>query len=164
MRKNNGSKNKIIWSILIALLLLIFVFFRGAMRPYESNEQKAALLAEKYAHITKKTNYFEFQREGRSYRTVEGNNKQGEKLYAIISGNNKRINVYAANKGISAKQARALIVSNRKPKKVLNVALGMDSAKKHPVWKVTYLNQKGNLCYSLLTFKNGAVIKEIQNL
>lgn len=164
MRKNKHSKMKYFWLLLLALLLLIIVFFRGATGPYEQNEQKATALAEKYAHITKKTNYFEFRRPKQTYHTVEGNNKQGDKLYAVVAGNNRRINIYAANKGITAKQARALIQSKRKPKKILNVALGMDSARKHPVWEVTYLNQRGNLCYSLLTFKDGTVIREIQNL
>ena len=48
------------------------------------------------------------------------------------------------------------------PKKVLNIGLGI--RKSEPVWEVTYLNQKGNLCYDLIRFKNGTMVQSIQNL
>lgn len=164
MRKKNGHKKTIFWLILLVLVFLVVVYFRGALGPRQQNEQQATALAEKYAHITKKTDYYEYQRENSSYHTIVGQNKQGEKLYAVVSNNNRKINVLSADKGISAKQAQDAVVSKRKPKKVLNVALGMDKKGKKPLWEVTYLNQKGNLCYTLLSFKDGVVTKEIQNL
>lgn len=164
MKKSHDGHKKYWWSILLVLVVLIFIFFRGALAPRRQNEQKATLLAEKYAHITKKVNYYEYRREGKEYHTVEGTNKQGEKVYAVISSNNRKINVFAASRGRSAKQVIQLIKRQKRPHKILHLALGMNKHGKTPVWEVTYLNQAGNLCYAIVSFKSGTIIKEIQNL
>lgn len=164
MNKNHRRKYKIWWTVVLVIVLALVVFFRGAFGPRQENEQKAVAVAEKYAHLSHKSNYYEFSRAGKEYHTVEGTNRTGEKIYAIVSANNRRINVFAANKGLTAKQFSAQIVQQRKPKRILHVALGMDQQGKQPVWEVTYLNQSGNLCYSLVEFKTGTVTKEIQNL
>ena len=45
---------------------------------------------------------------------------------------------------------------------ITNVGMGMKG--KTPVWEVTYLNAYGNLCYDIIAFKNGDIIKTIQNI
>ncbi len=165
MRKENGQFRKtIFWGPFLLVILLVFLFFHGAFAPYQQNERRSEALAEKYAHINRKIAYYEYSRDGKNYNTIKGSTKQGEKLYAIISGNGKKINVIAANSGISANKAQNFVLETRKAKRVLHVALGMQSNGKRPVWEVTYLNQNDQLCYSLLSFKNGSVIQEIQNL
>ena len=74
----------------------------------------------------------------------------------------KKINIYGQEDGISAETAKKAVRKRQEVKKITNVGMGMKG--KTPVWEVTYLNAYGNLCYDIIAFKNGDIIKTIQNI
>ena len=76
--------------------------------------------------------------------------------------NGKKINIYGQEDGISAETAKKAVRKRQDVKKITNVGMGMKG--KTPVWEVTYLNAYGNLCYDIIAFKNGDIIKTIQNI
>lgn len=165
MRENNGRIKKwTLWTLLLAFLLVIGAYFYGTFLPHTQNRQQVTALAQKYAHLTKVNKYYEFSYDGQNYQSVLGSNRQGKKIYAIVADNKRKINVYSSSKVISARTAIDYVKSKRQPKKILKAVPGLIDHGKRPVWEVTYLNQEGNLCYTLMSLKNGTVIKEIRNL
>ena len=75
---------------------------------------------------------------------------------------NGSVRIVKQSKGLTKQQALAQVKSNEHPKKVLKAVPGIFNDK--VVWEVTYLNQKGNLCYDLINFKTGSFVQQINNL
>ncbi len=97
-------------------------------------KKQATQLAQQYAGLKEETAFYHYNRN-HTYYTVAGTNDKKQKIYAIVAQNGKKIN---------------------------HTALGMHKNK--PVWEISYLNSYGNLCYDLLDFKTGKVVKTIQNI
>ena len=93
---------------------------------------------------------------------MAGTNDKKQKIYAIVAQNGKKINVYRQNEGISEASAKKITQQTGNVKKITHTALGMHKNK--PVWEISYLNSYGNLCYDLLDFKTGKIVKTIQNI
>ncbi|MCP0887710.1 DUF5590 domain-containing protein [Ligilactobacillus sp. WILCCON 0076] len=162
------KKARFSWKQLIIVLCIILVgygcwySYHKAQEPLVAAKKEAYTLADKYANLKTHTAFYWYNRE-KTYYTVAGKNNKNEAVYVIVSKKGDKINIYSQSKGITAKKAKQYVQSNEKPKKILKVALGMKT-KKQPVWEITYLNKKGELCYDLISFKSGKVIKSIQNI
>lgn len=165
MKKSNESsivlRKTIILGSIIVILFALFAFYSYVQAPKRQAQKQAYALAQKYAHVNNPTAFYWYNRD-KTYFTVAGTNNEKEKVYVIIFKNGNKINIYSQNKGISASQATKLVTDMRKPKKIINVALGM--RKSEPVWEVSYRNAANNLCYDLISFKDGEVLKTIQNI
>ncbi|ETA74770.1 DUF5590 domain-containing protein [Ligilactobacillus equi] len=153
---------------LITVLGAMLYIYIAAQLPYFNAKRQAQNVAAKYAKITKVDDFYWFER-GDDYYAISGRDQKGESYYVVMAVKDRKIskvNIYSQNKGISVQQARQLVAKNRHPQKITQVALGMWTQKKHkfPVWEVTYYNKNHQLCYDVISFKEGTVIQTIQNL
>ena len=151
MQKKQHGKLYLFMGVLLAMVAVLGIFFKS-VQPENEAHKEAVRLAKKYAHLKKEETFY----------TVFGTNADNQKIYAIVSKNGKKINIYGQEDGISAETAKKAVRKRQDVKKITNVGMGMKG--KTPVWEVTYLNAYGNLCYDIIAFKNGDIIKTIQNV
>ena len=160
MQKKQHGKLYLFMGVLLAIVAVLGIFFKS-VQPENEAHKEAVRLAKKYAHLKKEDACYRYSRD-KTFYTVFGTNEDNQKIYAIVSKNGKKINIYAQEDGISAETAKKAVRKRQEVKKIMNVGMGMKG--KTPVWEVTYLNDYGNLCYDIIAFKNGDIIKTIQNI
>ena len=160
MQKKQHGKLYLFMGVLLAIVAVLGIFFKS-VQPENEAHKEAVRLAKKYAHLKKEDAFYRYSRD-KTFYTVFGKNEDNQKIYAIGSKNGKKINIYAQEDGISAETAKKTVRKRQEVKKIMNVGMGMKG--KTPVWEVTYLYDYGNLCYEIIAFKNGDIIKTIQNI
>ena len=156
----SGLKKLFVAAVVVIILFGVFIILWQAQAPRETAEKNAVSFAQKHADLKKETDFYLFNRK-KTYFTVAGTNSKKQKIYVIIAKKGGATKILQQKKGISEEDALTL-VKKQKPKKVLKAALGLWS--NEPVWEVTYLNKSGNLCYILYAYKNGDMVKSIQNI
>ncbi|KIS04008.1 cell wall elongation regulator TseB-like domain-containing protein [Paucilactobacillus wasatchensis] len=151
--------------ITIVVIILIFLFgwivYAIGNHPRNESRTQAISLAKKYAHLKHPDKFYIYNRE-HTYYTITGENQKNKKILVVIAQKGGKIRVLKQANGITKNQALTQIWAKRDPKKVLKIAPGIFNDQ--PVWEISYLNQKGNLCYELLSFKSGKNIQKIENL
>ena len=162
-RKHDSRVNKkfYFWSTITIIVLLIILGYAKAQSPQVQAKKEAYLVAKKYGNVRKAEDFYVFNRK-QTYYTIYGTNKRGQEVYVITSQNGKKVNINAQDKGISVNKAKNIVKVERNPKKITKTSLGLVNNK--PVWEVTYLNNQNNICYDLISFKTGKIIKSIQNI
>lgn len=160
MRKGKRGGMYAVIAVVLVAAAVFAVFFR-AVQPEKDAHGEAVRLARKYAHLRKEDAFYRYSRN-QTFYTVAGTDSGKRKIYVIVSKNGRKINIYNQKDGISAATAGNMVRRRQNVRKVMNVGMGMRG--KTPVWEVTYLNSYGNLCYDIIAFKNGDVIKTIQNI
>lgn len=153
-------KNWIYIGLIAILVAIMITTYQTAQSPYNQIEKEATSIA-KQAGLVNKTGFYQYNRN-RTYDTVAGTTKTNHPIYIIIdqkSGHFEKIN---QSSGLSRNDVLTKVWDQKNPKKVLNVAIGKQ--KNTLVWEVTYLNQKGDLNYWTLNFKNGKTVQQINNL
>lgn len=164
MKRRQSAKlrrNMIILLVLIVIGMLCGWGFNQAKAQEKQAKQEAIQMAQKYANITSVKQFYWYNRD-QSYYTIVGTNKNNQSVYVIIPQKGNKVVIYGTNTGIDAKKARSITTSKFSVKTITHVALGLYH--NQPVWEVTYFNQKNKLCYVLLSFKQGKVINQINNL
>src|SRR5699024_10602138 len=134
---------------------------RKSSKSTSSSKKRSYLVAKKYGNVRKAEDFYVFNRK-QTYYTIYGTNKRGQEVYVITSQNDKKVNIYAQDKEITVNKAKKIVKVERKRKKITKTSLGLVNNK--PVWEVTYLNNQNNICYDLISFKTGKIIKSIQNI
>lgn len=153
--------------IRITIVIIVLIFLCGwtiyaiGNHPRRQSEQQAVSMAKKYANLKHEKNFYIYNRD-KTYYTVTGTNKNNQSILVIIAKTGGKIRVLKQKDGITKNQALTKIWNNRKPKKVLKIAPSIFN--NQAIWEITYLNKQGNLCYELLSFKNGKVVQRIDNL
>lgn len=160
-RTRKKSKYRIWAAIITGVLAVVLVIFFMAISPMRSAHRQVSDLAERYAGIKEESAFYRYDRN-KTYYTIAGTNDKKQKIYAIIAKNGKKINIYQQSEGVSEAKARQLARQDTSLKKITHVGLGM--YKNKPTWEVSYLNKQDNLCYDLIDFKSGKVVKTIQNI
>lgn len=165
MKNSNKSTASLHKSIILGSIIIIifglFAVYNYVQRPKNQAQKEAYALAKKYAKVDQPDTFYWFNRK-KTYFTVAGKNHSGQKVYVIIAKNGAKINIYEQKKGYTQAEITKLVQRLRHPKKITNIALGMYNNK--PTWEVTYRNQSNKLCYDLIAFKTGKVLKTIQNI
>lgn len=146
--------------VVIALVVVGWIFYMRAQAPVRQARSEAVALAKKKTALVHPQDFYWFNRKA-TYYTVAGTDKKGRHMYVIISPKGQ-ILVTNAKDGISASRAQAIVKKDRQARAIKHVALGVYDKK--IAWEVTYTNKNGRLAYDLLTFKNGSLIKSIQNI
>lgn len=162
--QSRGSSLRTIRNLLIAILLILLVgwsIFAVSNQPRAAARRQTISLAKRYAHLQSPGKFYIFNRES-TYYAIEGKNQKEQPIIVIVPQRGGKLRVLNLSKGISEAQARQKTITNRNPEKILKVAPGVFNDKN--VWEVTYLNNKGKLCYDLINFKNGKYIQNINNL
>ncbi|KRM90897.1 DUF5590 domain-containing protein [Liquorilactobacillus cacaonum] len=164
MKRVKGYRSGVKKLFAIAFIVVVFfgvgIIYWQAQSPRETAEKNAISFARKHADLKSETAFYLFNRK-QTYFTVAGTNTKNQKIFVIIAKKGGATKVLLQNKGISETGAIAL-AKKENPKKILKATLGLWS--NNPVWEVTYLNNSGNLCYVLYNYKNGNMVKSIQNI
>lgn len=158
--RNNLKKIMILVTVII-VAFGTFIIYRQLTAPKREAQAEATALAKKYAKVRTVKNFYWYNRQ-KTYFTVDGQNTAGQSVYVVIAQKGGQINIYSHDKGVNEGQARSVVQKAHQPRKITKVALGMWHRK--PVWEVTYLNKYNRLCYDLISFKNGSMVKTIQNI
>ncbi|MBU3851760.1 MAG: DUF5590 domain-containing protein [Candidatus Paralactobacillus gallistercoris] len=161
MRRASKSTQRLaVIGIVLIILVSIFAVFSIAQSPRRQAQKQATNIAEQKVGLKDPTRFYWFDRD-KTYYTVEGKNKQNQTIDVIIAQKTGNITVVNQQNGWSRNQALTKVWDEYHPKKVLNINLGLYH--NQPAWDIAYLDQKGNLNYLLLSFKNGHEINLIKN-
>ncbi|MED1205026.1 DUF5590 domain-containing protein [Heyndrickxia acidicola] len=152
---------------LIVVFLIILGFFINvyiqARKPYNAAEKKAEEIAKSKADL-KDIEQFYLYNGTNSYLTVVGKQKSGQKV-AVMIPRQQPSNpvVYKWSDGISEKAALQALQSQKHPKKIMGVSLGLDN--NEPVWEISFLDSSSQLNYFYISFlKTGNYTKLIENI
>lgn len=162
--RSRGASKRVIRDLLILIILIFLVgwsIYAVGNHPKAEAERQATSIAKRYADLKTRTGFYIYNREN-TYYTVAGKNNKGQKILVIVPQKNGSVRIVKQSTGLTEQQALAQVKSNEHPKKVLKAVPGIFNDK--VVWEVTYLNQKGNLCYDLINFKTGSFVQQINNL
>ncbi|WP_294543512.1 DUF5590 domain-containing protein [uncultured Limosilactobacillus sp.] len=162
--RSRGASKRVLRDLLILIILIFLVgwsIYAVGNHPKAEAERQATSIAKRYANLKTRTGFYIYNREN-TYYTVAGKNNKGQKILVIVPQKNGSVRIVKQSTGLTEQQALAQVKSNEHPKKVLKAVPGIFNDK--VVWEVTYLNQKGNLCYDLINFKTGSFVQQINNL
>ena len=162
--RSRGASKRVIRDLLILIILIFLVgwsIYAVGNHPKAEAERQATSIAKRYANLKTRTGFYIYNREN-TYYTVAGKNNKGQKILVIVPQKNGSVRIVKQSTGLTKQQVLAQVKSNEHPKKVLKAVPGIFNDK--VVWEVTYLNQKGNLCYDLINFKTGSFVQQINNL
>lgn len=162
--RSRGTSKRMIRDLLILIILIFLVgwsIYAVGNHPKAEAERQATTIAKRYANLKTRTDFYIYNREN-TYYTVAGKNNKGQRILVIVPQRNGSVRVVKQSTGLTEQQALAQVKSNEHPKRVLKAVPGIFNDK--VVWEVTYLNNKGNLCYDLINFKTGSYVQQINNL
>ncbi|MFT8393013.1 MAG: DUF5590 domain-containing protein [Liquorilactobacillus ghanensis] len=151
----------IAWALLVLVIVGAGIIYWQAAAPLNDARKSAVTMAKKYGKL-KSTSAFYWYNRQQTFYTVAGKNRDNQAVYVMVAQKGGHINIYQRKSGITSQQAQQTVKNSEHPKKIIKTALG--KWKKRPVWEVTYVNKNGRMCYTLLSFKNGSLVKTIQNI
>lgn len=168
MRREHASRRRLgnrilltVLGIVVVLLLLIFGGIHHATSPITKAKAQSVKIAKQYAGL-KTDNGFYWTNLDQTYYTVAGKNNQNQSVYIIVPQKGGHVVALQQSNGMSRDQALSQVWSKQHPKKVLSAALSVFNG--NPAWVISYMNQKGQLCYETLSFKTGKVLQSIENI
>lgn len=160
-RKHNSHWFLIFVAAVIILVGGSSIIYHEIRKPVDSARSQSLQIAKKYAHL-KTTTDFSWANDKQTSYVVTGINKQNVPVYVIISNNGKKVRIFKQSAGIDRNDALKKIWNSYNPKKVTTISMGI--YKQKPVWEVGYMTNSGQLCLKTLNFKNGAVVRSVNNI
>lgn len=153
---------KVVLLVLLAVIIAVYGTLWVAQRPAHRAQKTAYSLAVSKGKL-KTTTAFSQYNGNQSYYAVTGTSSKNVPVYALINTNKQHATtVVKQSAGISREKALRKVWSQRNPSKVIKITLGKYQG--NVVWEITYLNQKKNLCYEILQYRNGSQLKSIINI
>lgn len=116
MQKKQHGKLYLFMGVLLAMVAVLGIFFKS-VQPENEAHKEAVRLAKKYAHLKKEDAFYRYSRD-KTFYTVFGTNADNQKIYAIVSKNGKKINIYGQEDGISAETAKKQSENGRTSKRL----------------------------------------------
>lgn len=155
------------WLAIILSCILLIVGIGGCVySKAKAPIKKARVAAEerlKKETDIKDVDEFYLYNGSSTYYAVIGKNSKGQEMAAWIPANKKeKVHVKKMSDGVSKQDALNKLLSEKKPKEVLGVRLGME--KELPVWELSYLDENSNLNYYYIHFDSGKWWRKIENL
>ncbi|WP_163654113.1 DUF5590 domain-containing protein [Listeria sp. PSOL-1] len=166
-RKKKGRKIGLwilaIISVVILLLLAFFLYARSAERPVQEAKKEALARISGSVDLKDQGKFYLYTGIKSTYYVLTGKNKENKEIIIWVpKKKSDKIYVKYASDGISAQKARRIVEAAKKPKKILNVTLGMEGDL--PLYEVSYLDKYNRLNYYDMTFRDGEWLREIENL
>ena len=155
------------WIALIIFLLIILitassVIYINAREPMKDARGYAEHIAKTKAKIVTVDEFYLYNGSS-TYYVVTGERENGKKIIVWVPEDKKEtVIVKNMADGISKDQAKAKLMKEENPKKILRVRLGME--KKLPVWELSYLDDRSKLNYYYIHFESGKWWRKIENL
>lgn len=146
------------WIIIILGLAIVLGSFLIADLPFIQVKTQALKVIKKKTNLSNFTEYYWYNRES-SYFSALGQTPKNKSQYAIVDLKSGDLLLVDQDKGISENQAKKIVVGeNPNLDKIQKVRLGV--YKNKIVWEISFLNQKGELNYYTLAFKNGKILQK----
>lgn len=155
---------KLIWILVILFLIIASLLthtYIQAIKPLKLAQQKAENIAFEETDMVSVEEFEEYHGLD-SVWIVKGKNKKGESLIVWIPEKMEEIIVKKEKDGIKAKDAIKKVQQLSKPKKIIDVRLGME--KGIPLWEIYYLSDSNLINYYHVDFESGVWLKKIENL
>ena len=155
------------WIISMVLLLVVLTGFSifiyiEARKPMENAKMLAIQKAREAASL-QTTEKFYLYHGSETYFVIIGDDKKKEKKVVWIPEKaDEEMIVKSYDKGISEEQARKKLQTEKKPKEILGIHLGME--KNIPIWEISYLDKNDRLNYYYIDFATGDWWRKIENL
>lgn len=163
-RVKKQSYVKISWIVIAVILIVCFSFFiilHTAERPMTIARGQTETIAKKYAGLQDVDSFYT-SNLGKTYYSVSGVDNKNKSVYVIVAKKGGTVTVINANSGISEQRAKNVIQRQKHPAKMNGIGLTLIKSK--PYWVVSYMNSKGNLCFTTISFKNGSIYRSIENI
>ncbi|GAA3188685.1 DUF5590 domain-containing protein [Lentilactobacillus kefiri] len=163
-RVKKQSYVKISWVVIAVILILCFTFFiifHTAERPMTIARGQTETIAKKYAGL-RDVNSFYTSNLGKTYYSVSGIDNKNKNVFVIVAKKGGTVTVINSSSGISEQQAKDVIQRQKHPSKFNGIGLTLIKSK--PYWVASYMNSKGRLCFTTISFKNGQIYKSIENI
>ncbi|CAM3886756.1 DUF5590 domain-containing protein [Mesobacillus zeae] len=149
-------------SIVVIAGILAKVYL-NAVAPVDRAEEKAVSILKK---DTKLTGYsdFELYSGEETYYVLKAKDKK-KPVYVWISEKSGKVVTRAVNTGTSKQEAVDTVYSERNPKEIISVRLGMARIQKtdRPAWEVYYRTGSNSINYFYVDFDTGKKIRSIDN-
>lgn len=136
---------------------------RSANQPVRAAKQEALDRIDGYVSIKDVKQSYLYNGTNDNYTVLVGKNQKNKQIVVWVPEKRSgKVFVKYAAAGISRDRAKSIIESKTHPKKFLHIKLGMEN--ETAIWEVTYLSKNGDLNYVNLAFKDGKILKSIENL
>lgn len=155
------------WLIIILSVLLLAAgiggcVYNNASAPMAKAKNAAQKRLQNETDIQKMDDFYLYQGSSTYYVVIGKDKKQDDKVAWIPENPKKKVVVKKLTEGITEKEAINKLLSEKKPKELLGVRLGMEDSL--PVWELSYLDANLNLNYYYIHFDSGKWWRKIENL
>ncbi|MBA4536112.1 DUF5590 domain-containing protein [Bacillus aquiflavi] len=151
----------IISAIVVIVIGVFFKLYYNAVSPMKKAEETAIIKAKKETKLVSIGDVYTYNGKETSY-AVTGKNEKKEDIIVFIPEKKGKAIVKKASEGISKKEAVNIVKSEKNPKEIISVRMGMEN--NVPLWEVYYLGDDGLLNYYYIHFETGEWLKKIENL
>lgn len=146
--------------LMLSIILFSSIFYIRSSRPLRQAKAEATQLAQEYVDMEEIDSFYWFTRK-ETYFTVFGKDADSQELIAVIPQSGEQITVLNQNEGISEADVKSIIRSEYSDEEIEKVSFGLFD--NQAVWEVMTSGASGNTYY-LVTFKEGEIIKVIENI
>lgn len=153
-------------AILLACTLIVAgiggCVYNNAMAPVKKAREAAEERLKEETDIENVDEFYLYN-GSQTFYVIIGKNSTGQEKAAWIPDNKKDdVLLRKMSDGVSKQDAVQKLLSEKKPKEILGVRLGME--KSLPVWELSYLDENSNLNYYYIHFDSGKWWRKIENL
>ncbi|MGM0899872.1 MAG: DUF5590 domain-containing protein [Bacillota bacterium] len=157
------------WIIISIVILLassvgLISVYLNATKPLRIAEKKAIEIAKQETNLT---DFHDFQlSNGEStYFVLRAKNPNEEEVYVWISEADGKALIKKVSSGVTEEEAVQTVYSNKDPKEIISVRLGMTKIQKttRPAWEIYYRTDNGRLNYYYVDFETGEKLRAIDN-
>ncbi|MGY3724311.1 Uncharacterized protein YpmB [Granulicatella balaenopterae] len=157
-------KRGTVFGIVCILLAIIFTaarVFYVTEEPKILAQKEAVSLMKEEVQFQEITDFYWFN-TSETFYSIAGTTIEGNKVYAIVSPETKKVVVVDQAKYISEEDAKSITLQEKEPQAVKQARLGMIG--EEPVWEVNYQISEHSIGYYYILAKNGQWIKDIENI
>ncbi len=147
--------------ILLAIIFTVARVFYVTEEPKLLKQKEAVTLMQEDVQFQEITDFYWFN-TSETFYSIAGTTIEGNKVYAIVSPDTKKVVVVDQAKYISEEDAKAITLHEKQPQTVKQARLGMIG--NEPVWEVNYQISEHSIGYYYILAKNGQWIKDIENI
>ena len=155
---------KILIGFIILFLVGVGIFSKvyfSSMKPVNAAEKKAVSLAKEKVKLSEVEDFHVYNGT-ETVHVIEGRNEQDEEIIVWIPEKSKKVFVDKKKNGITKQDAIDRLLTEKNPKKIISVRLGME--KNIPLWEIYYRSQNNLINYYYVHFNTGEWLKKIENL
>ncbi|WP_088044121.1 DUF5590 domain-containing protein [Bacillus sp. EAC] len=147
------------WLVILGLSIIFLALFlistiQSSLSPLNNEKSKAEdiVLNEGYLKNVSSSDYYHGKEKAVIVRGKDNSNKE---IIAWVQGED--VIVRKKSDGLSKEEIIQKVVSERGPKEIHKVKLGIEN--KIPLWEVVYIDQNGRYNFYYAAFENGELLK-----